>query len=442
MILQARIQELEGRLSALEARLAITSQTSNQPPSQDKPWLPKSERQKSSRSSGGQRGHAGKTLKMSEHPDEIRTLPITGHCGCGQPWASVAVSDLLARQVHDLPEVRLHVTEYQAEVKVCPQCHAREQAAFPAEVPGQVQYGPRSHGLTTYLNVVHAVPLERTAEVMDALCGARPSGGTIMLNLYLASSRLEGFEDQLKIALMEQNVLHTDETGSKVNGTLNWLHSVSNAQYTLYGQHASRGYAAIEEMGVLTRFEGVVAHDAWNTYFRLPGQHALCNAHLLRELRHLDEQLQQCWAGELRAALQGIYHQRKMGILTQTDKEAFYERFDALLLEGLNANPAAPPVPGRRGKPKQTPGRNLALRCQKHRDAVLLFLERDDVPFDNNQAERDIRMFCIKRKVSGGFRSLAGGAAFCRIRSYISTLRKQGINIWEGLVSVFRGDVQ
>ena len=433
-MLLARVQELE-------AQLALTSQTSSQPPSQDKPWKPKNERQKSNRSSGGQRGHPGKTLKMSEHPDEIRALAITGQCGCGQAWDSVAVSHVLARQIHDLPEIRLHVTEYQAEVKVCPHCHHREQAAFPAEVPGQVQYGPRVHALTTYLNVVHAVPLERTAEVMDALCGARPSGGTILLNLYLASERLAGFEAQLKTTLRLQNVLHADETGSKVNGKLHWLHSVSNAQFTLYGQHKSRGYAAIKDMGVLTQFEGVVAHDAWNSYFRLPGQHALCNAHLLREMRCLHEQHGQHWAGEVRAALQGAYHQHKTQTLTQMDKEAFYERFDALLIEGLNANPAAPSIPGRRGKPKQAKGRNLALRCQKHRDAVLLFLEHDDAPFDNNQAEQDIRMFCIKRKVSGGFRSLAGGEAFCRIRSYVSTLRKQGMNVWQGLVSVFRGDI-
>lgn len=300
--------------------------------------------------------------------------------------------------------MQLHVTEYQAEVKVCPHCHHREQAAFPAGVPGQVQYGPRFHAMTMYLNVMHAVPLERTAEVMDALCGARPSGGTIMLNLYLASRRLEGFEEQLKTALTAQNTLHADETGSKVNGTLAWLHSVSNAEFTLYGQHERRGYAAISAMGVLTQFEGVVVHDAWNTYFRLPGQHALCNAHLLREVRALDEHLGQGWAGELRAALQEVYHQHKAEILTDAGKEAFYERFDALLLEGLEANPAALPVLGRPGKPRQTKGRNLALRCQKHRDAVLLFLEHEDVPFDNNQAERDIRMFCIKRKVSYGFR--------------------------------------
>ena len=246
------------------------SQTSHQPPSQDKPWRSKSERQKSDRSSGAQRGHPGKTLKMVEHPDEVVTLPLTGHCGCGQAWEGIEVADHLARQIHDLPEIRLHVTEYQAEVKVCPHCQQRCQAPFPDHVPGQVQYGPRVHGLAVYLNTAHFIPLERTCQILDALCGARPSDGTIALNLNLAAERLVGFEAALKAAWLKAPVLHADETGSKVNGTLQWLHVVSCAQLTLYGHHEQRGYAALQAMNVLPQFEGVVVHDAWSTDFRLP----------------------------------------------------------------------------------------------------------------------------------------------------------------------------
>ena len=429
------------RLQELEARLGQDSQTSHQPPSQDQPWKPKSERQKGGRPSGGQVGHRGKTLKIAEHPDEVVTLPVNGHCGCGQSWADVEVVDLLARQVHDLPEIRLHVTEYQAEVKVCPHCQQREQASFPEHVPGQVQYGPRVHGLAVYLNTAHFIPLERTGQILEALCGARPSDGTIALNLKLASGRLAGFETRLKSALFHQPVLHADETGSKVNGKLQWLHVVSCKQLTLYGHHPQRGLAALEAMNVLPQFGGVVVHDAWGTYFRLPGQHALCNAHLLRELRGLAEHHGQTWAGELRTALQSVYHQQKAGTLTPEGKAAFRARFDALVAAGLTANPAAEPVPKQRGRVKQTPGRNLALRCVQHRTAMLRFLEDERVPFDNNQAERDIRMACVKRKVSGGFRSAEGGLTFCRIRSYVSTLQKQGLNAWHGLVSVFRGDI-
>ena len=437
--LEARIAELEGELRSIKARLGLDSTTSNQPPSKDLPWKPKSERQKSERSSGGQPGHPGKTLKFSDEPDEIQPLPLTGECGCGHPWETVDVTHHLARQVHDLPELRLHITEYQAEVKICPQCGCQGQASFPGHVPGQVQYGPQLHALTTYLNVVHFVPLERVTQLTDALFGASMSDGTVALNINLASERLQLFEEELKQGLRQQAVLHADETGAKVNGKLHWCHVACCAGGTLYTVHEQRGFEALKAAGVLPDFEGVVVHDAWNTYFRLPGAHALCNAHLLRELRKLDEHDGQLWAGELRRELQQVYHLQKSGTLTEQQKKAFYKRFDELVEAGLEANPVQEPIPKQRGKTKQLPGRNLASRCQQHRRAMLLFLERPDVPLDNNQAERDIRMLCVKRKVSGGFRSVTGGEAFCRIRSFVSTLQKQGLSVWEGLVGVFRG---
>ena len=428
-------------LQEIKARLGLNSTTSNQPPSQDKPWTPKSERQKTGRSSGAQPGHPGKTLKMVEHPDEVVTLPVTGHCGCGHAWDTVTVSDELARQVLDLPEIRLHAVEYRAQVKICPTCQHREQAIFPDHVPGQVQYGPRIHGLAVYLNAVHFVPLKRTANILEALCGAKLSDGTIALSLNVAAGRLAAFETELKAALLNEPVLHADETGSKVNGTLAWIHVVSCKQLTLYGHHAQRGYAALKDIDVLPRFQGTLIHDAWSSYFQLSAQHALCNAHLLREWRYLAEGHGQTWAGELRSAMQLVYHENKAGTLTSEGKAAFLGRFNALVQAGLDANPAALPVPGQRGRVRQTQGRNLALRCQRHREAILRFLHDEGVPFDNNQAERDIRMTCVKRKVSGSFRSTEGGMNFCRIRSYTSTLYKQGMNIWHGLVSIFRNDV-
>ncbi|UQN10721.1 IS66 family transposase [Deinococcus sp. QL22] len=438
--LEAQLAKVLADLQEVKARLALNSTTSHQPPSQDKSWTPKSERQKSGRTSGAQPGHPGKTLKMVEHPDEVVTLPVTGHCGCGHAWDTVTVRDELARQVLDLPEIRLHVVEYRAQVKICPTCHCREQATFPAQVPGHVQYGPRIHGLAVLLNAVHFVPLKRTSNILEAVCGAKLSDGTISLSLQVTAGRLTTFETELKAALLEQPVLHADETGSKVNGKLAWMHVVSCEQLTLYGHHEQRGYAALKDMDVLPRFKGTVIHDAWITYFQLPAQHALCNAHLLREWRHLAEGHGQLWAGELRRAMQLVYHENKMGTLTPEGKADFLERFDTFVQAGLDTNPAVESVAGNRGRVKQTKGRNLALRCQRYREAILRFLHDAQVPFDNNQAERDIRMACVKRKVSGGFRSVECGVNFCRIRSYTSTLHKQGVNIYPGLVSVFRGD--
>ena len=244
---------------------------------------------------------------------------------------------------------------------------------------------------------------------------------------------------ELKTALQQEKVLYADETGSKVSGKLHWIHVVSSKMLTLYGHHHHRGLEAVQDMGVLPDFKGILMHDAWGTYFKLPAQHALCNAHLLRELKGLALDEQQNWAGQLRTALQSIYHQRKGSVLSEQEKQAFKARFDVLVDQGLEVNPANEPEAGKQGRAKQSAGRNLALRLQKHQRAVLRFLEDPEVPFDNNQAERDIRMVCVKRKVSGGFRSEGGGEVFCRIRSYLSTLRKQGLNPLSGLISIFQG---
>lgn len=203
----AECNRLAAENQELKARLQADSTTSSLPPSKDKPWKPQSERVKTDRPSGGQPGHVGTTLELSQQPDEVIVLPVTGHCTCGQAWENVLVQERLARQVVDLPETRLHITEYQAEVKICPFCTVRQQAAFPAAVPGQVQYGPRVHALTTYLNVSHFVPLARTAEIISTLYGTAPSEGTITLNLTLAAERLKFFEAQLKDALRAEPVL-------------------------------------------------------------------------------------------------------------------------------------------------------------------------------------------------------------------------------------------
>ena len=425
----------------LKARLHADSTTSSLPPSTDKPWKPQSERVKTGRFSGAQPGHVGKTLEMSAQPDTVILLPVSGYCACGHSWEHVPVQDRLARQVHDLPETRLHVTEYQVEVKICPHCTQRQQASFPAAVPGQVQYGSRVHALTTFLNVVHFIPLARTAEIVSTLYGSAPSDGTILLNLNVAAERLKGFEAQVKTALLAEPVLYADETGSKVNGKLQWLHILTCASYTLYGHHCSRGYDALVAIGVLPEYRGMLMHDAWRTYLALPMEHALCNAHLLRELRGLHEFFQQAWAGELRRALQLVYHERKTKTLTADGTLAFKARFDVLVAAGLETNPAKERTAGQRGRVKQSRARNVALRCQRYKREMLRFLDDDRMPFDNNLAEQGIRMMCGKRKASGGFRSELGGEVFCRIRSYVATLHKQGMSVWSGLVSVFADNV-
>ena len=194
-------------------------------------------------------------------------------------------------------------------------------------------------------------------------------------------------------------------------------------------------------MNVLPQFMGTLVHNAWGTYFQLSAQHALCGAHLLRELRGLAEHHDQVWAGALRNALRTVQHQQNEGRLTPEIAPAFEHQFGVLLDAGLKANPPAAPVAGRRGQTKQSPGRNLALRCKQNREAVLRFLHDEGVPLRQQPSRTRCAPLVRQAQGLGGFRSEEGGQNFARIRSYISTLRKQGLNVWHGLVSVFRGDV-
>jgi transposase len=440
--LEAQVLALQERLAALEALMKRDSRTSHQPPSSDKGRQSiKSERVKSGRKSGGQEGHKGQTLELREAVDKTIVLSVTGRCKCGQGLEAVRVHSHEKRQVHDLPEMKLVVTEYQAERKICPGCHKRHQASFPSEVAGRVQYGSRLQGLVTYLHVGHSIPLQRSSQILGVVGKTQLSEGTLVSCIQRAAERLRDFETKLVAGLQQQAVLHADETGSKVAGKLQWIHVLTCPAMTFYKHHPKRGYAALEAMKVLPEYRGVLLHDAWHSYFQLPALHALCNAHLLRELRALAELEQQGWAGELRVALQGVYHALKTTSLTPKEKHTFSEQFDSLVEQGLAANPERRRSAATRGRIAQPKGRNLALRCQQHKQAILRFLFDDRVPFDNNLAERDIRMVCVKRKVSGGFRSSQGAQAFCRIRSYIATLTKQGLNVWDGLVSIFQGNV-
>jgi transposase len=445
MQLREQIGSLKAELHQLKTFFKQDSDTSNQPPSKDPPWKPKSEREKSNRSSGGQKKHLGKTLEFSKTPDLVTTLPLTGQCECGQCWDSVGVVNVVAKQVHDLPAVSVQVAEYRAEVKICPRCSKKEQAAFPAGMNGYVQYGPNIMGMATYLHIEHHVPLFRTCQILGDIYGAWLSEGTIFRALNSASEQLVSleFDQKLSAGLQACTVLHTDETGTKLRGKLSWIHVVSSKLLTCFGFHQKRGFEAISQMNILPHYKGTLAHDCWKPYFKLDlAQHAICWAHLSRELRGLSDQYNQDWAAEMLEDVQMVYHKLKEESLTLTERTAFIAGFQPRLEAVLTAHPEKPPLPkglGKRGnhRVKQHPARTFALRLLTHQEACLRFLMDEACPFDNNQAERDIRRFCIRRKISGGFRTEESANIVCRLMSYASCVRKQGGSVWNGIRSLF-----
>jgi len=445
---EAQVQALNERVRELEIRLAKDSHNSHKPPSSDGPTFRrparKSLRQPSGKKPGGQSGHVGRTRLQAEVPDEVHFYAPDSCAHCGDDLQGVAPCAAQRRQVVDLPSLRLHVSEHQAQSKCCPGCGHTTRAAFPQGVSEPVQYGPGVLGLGLYLQVYQLLPYGRAAGLIGDLFGQAPSQGTLARALAQAHERLEPVEQQIHAGLRRSPSVHFDETGLRIASLRQWAHSAGTKTLTLYRAHPKRGREAIDAMGVLPGYEGVSIHDAYTSYLSYPGRHALCNAHLLRDLVAVEEETQAAWAASMRGLLLEIKEaatQARASHAAQLEPaliESFRVRYDTLLHQGHAAHPPSPPT-GRAGRRKQSPAHNLVLRLQKHADEVLAFMYDVEVPFDNNLAERDLRMLKTQQKISGGFRSRGGADVFCRIRSYISTVRKQCLPLLEALRSVFCG---
>lgn len=445
----ALIEHLLQRVHHLEERLAKDSHNSSLPPSSDRFARQKrmhSLRKPSGKRPGGQEGHAGATREISEMPNEVFVLPPVTHCQhCQADLAVVAATSRERRQVVDVPVPRLQIREYQGEWKQCPHCQGYTGATFPAGVQAPVQYGPRVGAMAVYLLTQQLLPWNRTCEVLSDLVGVPVSEGTLASLIERTATHLEPVEEQIKAALKQAKVIHQDETGVHVARRRWWLHSTSTKQLTHYQVHESRGHEALDAIGILASFTGTSVHDGWPAYFRSACSHALCVVHILRDLAFLSEELGLWWAAKLKRLLlsmkQAADAAREQGMSTLSPPvlAEFLTRFLALLDEGDQVHPHLPTPKGKRGKAKQHPARNLLDRLRTQQDAVLRFLYDLAVPFDNNLAERDLRMSKVQQKVSGCFRSPAGARAFCRIRGYLSTLRKQGIPVFSALQATLVG---
>jgi transposase len=445
------VEQLADRIQVLEDQLAKNSSNSGKPPSSDgyvKP-SPKSQRHRHKNKSGGQAGHPGNTLQAVKHPDRIEVHHVQQCRHCKGSLESAPVKGMEKRQVFDLPSVKLEVTEHQTEMKCCPRCGTYTKADFPECVTQPVQYGPGFQARMVYWNQYQMIPLERVCEMTEDLYGHRPSEGTVVKICRDVAKSVRPIQAAIHAHLKRQDsVGHFDETGVRIEGKLRWLHSVSTGRLTYFAVHAKRGKQATDDIGILPGMKGIAMHDGWPTYFRYEDiPHALCNGHHLRELTFLEEQYPQKWETEMKELLRKIKGKvekakERQGELSVRQIQTYEQRYDNLIRRGMKANPRLKDPEGkkrRRGRIRQSPPRNLLLRLRNHKRAVLLFMRDFRIPFDNNQAERDIRMTKVKQKISGGFRSWQGAEVFCLIRGYISTARKNGQRVLDILQTAVDG---
>jgi transposase len=444
--LSAQGAVLSARVAELESRLGKNSRNSSKPPSSDglaKP-PPRSLRRVSGRKPGKGKGDRGFRLEPRPDPDRVRTHSPGACRGCGSGLDAAPVVGHERRQVFDLPPIALEVIEHRAERRACT-CGTVTTAAFPVEASAPTCYGPGVAALGAYLLGRQHLPVERCAEAMADCFGAPVSTGWLASLLPRAAGRLDEFLAVARERLSGADVAHFDETGGRVGAKLRWIHVAADRSFTLYHLDGSRGRAAMDAAGVLPGFTGVAVHDGLVTYRQYTGAtHGLCNAHHLRELAGIAEITGQDWPGQMGDLLVEIHvavQAAKAGGATALGARclaAFGRRYDALVAEGQQLNPP-PPRTGKRGRPKLGPAGALLSRLAAHRDDVLRFATDFAVPFDNNQAERDVRMVKLQQKISGGWRSEDGAKAFLDVRSYLSTARKHGEHNLAVLREVFTG---
>ena len=434
--LLAVMEKMQAEIDELKAQLNENSQNSNRPPSSDgfnKP-KPAFSHQKGRR--GGQSGHRGKTLQRVARPDfVIDCEPL--ECVCGKPeWVS---ADEIAetRQVFELPEPRLETIEYRRIKRKC-KCGRSVCGEFPAKVVAPVQYGEKVQALVALLSVQGCLSFRKIGQMFSDLYGYELNEATAQEMLKRTAEVLPMAE--IKTALAGSAVVHFDETGVQENGHLKWLHNASTAHLTYQFVHAKRGQAAMtDEASVLPDFKGVAGHDCWGSYFGFAEmKHAVCNAHIVRELNGIIENSDSNWGAQMKEWRLEMYVKSDYGKGLITAIGAFEQRYDEILEQAEKEEPAPARVHPK-GKLKRTKGRNLLERLRKHQAAVRRFAKEIEVPFTNNQAERDIRPTKIKQKMNGGFRAASGSQNYCRIQSFISTLRKQSRQVFNELLSVIRG---
>lgn len=435
----AQIKLLEARIHELEQRLNKNSTNSSKPPSSDgllKPPRTTSLRENGKNKSGGQVGHKGETLKQTEAPDIVKKHELTICPDCQHSLLQSPLLGMVKRQVFDIPPPKIEVTEHQAEVKYCTCCHKTVTALFPSGVRAPVQYGEIIRSWSVYYQYQHFIPEDRLQQLFSDLYGIQLATATLTRYSRIAFDALAPFEKSILASVKTAAVKNLDETGFRVGGKTQWLHVASTKNVTYY-------HVSPRRKSLIEGLSGTVVHDHWKSYYNLFGvEHGLCNQHHLRELKALIEHDKESWASEMRRLLRVALRCRHFhgdNAIPPGRIKWLTNIYDEIIKQGLMFHTTQFPLPckAKQGRQPRRTGHNLLLRLFHYKQDVLRFLHDPAVPFTNNDAERDLRMMKCKQKVSGGFRTSQGAEQFARIRGFISTVRKQGLNAFSSIQAIF-----
>ncbi len=444
----AKLDAANARIAELEERINKNSQNSSKPPSTDgyKKPSPKSLRKPSGKKQGGQPGHKGTTLHIAKEPtetvshmpDKCAECPRLAKC---RKRACVAETRYVADAVVDIT-----LTAHESLEIECPRSKVRLRGAFPADVNAPMQYGDKLNALVVAFHTVGAVSTNRIHELFGNVFEIPLSTGTVISMVSNCAAKVKPVVERNRDKIAAGPLAHFDETGCRVNQRLNWVHVTSTPSETFLYLSDKRGSKGMDEGGVLPAFHGIAIHDCWAPYWKYNMEHGICCAHLLRELNGIQENHpEQKWPSYFSKLLLDMKRAKNAALLARQDgmdaarRENLLRRYDRILTTAYRENPEPKSTPGRTGRRKR--GKVLALidRLRKYKDAVCLFIKNFAVPFDNNQAERDLRMVKVKTKVSGCFRTEEGCRDFLNILAYTSTAKKNYVNPFYAILLAVKG---
>ncbi len=418
----------------------LNSRNSSKSPSDDKNRKRGSNKKKSTRKPGAQPGRKGVQLKPTTHPDKVEVIKIDKRTLPHDDYKEIGFDK---RQVIDI-ETNVVITEYQAQI--LENSHGkRYKANFPPYVTRPIQYGPKTKASSVYMSQYQLIPYARIEDYFLEQVGLCVSAGSLFNFNKDAYESLGLFDEIAKKMLINSPRLNADETSININGKRVWLHTACNDKWTHFNPHHKRGSEAMNDIGILPKFKGVLCHDHWKPYYKYDCLHALCNAHHLRELEWSSTEDGQKWAKKLKDFLIKLNNKvDDAGGSLNHQKSAYYRKKYLGLLAKAEEEcppPSSKRKPGQRGRIKKSKSRNLLERLIDFQGDVLRFMDNKDVPFTNNQGENDLRMTKVQQKISGCFRSEEGAFIFCRVRAYLITCRKHGVGATKALETLFRGEL-